>query len=188
MAKLKTKNVHAASHVVRTTFDGLPIVDAKADFTLVVRTKDVSAAQGYEKDAANCILAKACASQVGASKVAFFRRTAYLDLPDNKGKRMVVRYKLDDDAAAIVAAFDRGKSVQGEVSVTLKAPKPSESLDRVAESSRRKRANQRKAVLNGTIVRRGPTSGPPRMARISSLDVRNGTGLVHNTLKQPSNP
>lgn len=183
MAK-KRLAVTCASHVLSRTFSGLPIVDAKADFTLVVRTKDVQAAKGHEKDAANCVLAKACAQQVGASIVAFFRRTAYLELPDKNGKRRVVRYKLDDDAAAIVAAFDRGKTVQGEVMVTLKAPKTSQTLDKVLERSRRKRAAQRKAILNGTFTERGAIKGPIRKAQIVNLDVRNGTGLVHNTIKK----
>ena len=109
--------IQGASEVRRTAFNGLPIVDAKADFTVLVRTRNVRAAKGHEKDAANCILAKACADQLGASLVAFFRTTAYLELPDSSGNRRVVRYKLDDDAAAIVAAFDRGEasSVRGEV-------------------------------------------------------------------------
>lgn len=184
MAKPKKTSCVAASHVVRETFDGMPIVDAEADFTLMIVTDDIVAAAGHEKDATNCILAKACARQVGASRVAFFRRTAYLDLPNSRGERRLVRYKLDDDAAAIVAAFDRGKFVRGQVTVTLKAPLPSQRLDRVLQKSRRRREVVRKSLLNGTILK---TKKNPSLAahktNVMDIDVRNGTGLVHNVIK-----
>lgn len=181
----KRYGAECANAVLLRTFNGIPIVDAKADFTLMVRTSSVKAAEGQEKDAANCILAKACREQVGASIVAFFRRVAYLELPDSRGRKRVVRYKLDDDAAAIVAAFDRGKSVRGEVMVTLKAPRKSESLDAVRKKSRDLRERHRAAILNGIIIEKGSKSGPsPHKAKVLNLDVRNGQGLVHNSIKK----
>ena len=190
MAKRKVANrktplaMEGAKRVRRETFGGLPIVDAKTDFTLVVRTRDVTAAKGHEKDASNCILAKACAQQVGASVVAFFRRTAYLELPDAKGVRRVVRYRLDDDARAIVSAFDRGKSVKGEVTVTLKAPTASQSLDSLREKSRQKRAGVQKAVLSGRIYDPKMQARYHEKPAIAGVDVRSGTGRVHNAVKK----
>jgi hypothetical protein len=187
MAKVKAKKrqwaIGGAGEVRRTTFGGIPIVDAVADFSLVVRTQDVNAAKGSEKDATNCVLAKACAQQVGASLVAFFRRTAYLELPDAKGNKRVVRYMLDNDAAAIVAAFDRGKSVRGEVMVTLKAPRPGQTLDKVRERSVRAHA-RRAAIVKGEIL---PSQNQGRFhmkPTIADMDVRSGIGLVHNIVKK----
>lgn len=186
MARKKRRlAIQGAGEVRRETFNGLPIVDAEADFTLVVRTDDITAAKGNEKDASNCILAKACARQVGASIVAFFRTVAYLELPDSEGNRRVVRYMLDNDAAAIVAAFDRRKSVRGEVMVTLKAPRESERLDTIRESTRKSKEKKRKAVLSGEIVETNKKQARfHKKPSVSDMDIRNGSGLVHNTLKK----
>lgn len=190
MAKKRRKRrrqlaIEGAHEVRRKTFDGLPIVDAKADFTLIIRTDDVKAAKGSEKDPTNCILAKACAQQVGASIVAFFRHAAYLDLPDAKGKRRVVRYLLDDDAAATVAAFDRRRSVKGEVTVTLKAPPPSQTLDALRKRNRTHRKKKRQSVLKGEVIESNKSQARfSKKPNIRDMDVRNGTGLVHNVVKK----
>ncbi len=175
--------INDASSVIRRTFGGLPMVDAKADFTLMIRTSNVKSAAGHEKDASNCILAKACQQQIGASIVAFFRQVAYLELPDSRGNSRVVRYMLDADTSAIVAAFDRGKAVKGEVTVTLRAPKRSQRLDVVLSQSRKNKARKREALLKGIILE-GPKFGPTRnRARVMDMDVRNGTGLVQSIKK-----
>jgi hypothetical protein len=181
----KSSAMNAAQKVIRETFEGLPIEDAVADFSLLVKTSDITAAKGQEKDFSNCILAKACARQVNATKVAFMRQVAYLELPDAKGKKRLVRYMLDKDAAAIVAAFDRGKAVKGEVLVTLKAPTPSQTLDVLREKFRRNAAKHRQAIIQGKILDKDMDRvryvAKPRVKR---LDVRNGTGMVHNILKK----
>lgn len=171
---------HGAAEVRRSTFDGMPIVDAEADFTLLVRTEDVDAAKGNERDASNCILAKACASQVGASRVAFFRSIAYLDLPNAKGERRLVRFVLDKDASAIVRAFDRGKSVKGEVSVTLRAPTSSTTLDAIMEKAKRDRQKKRQALLVGKLEGDGTKARFHKRPSMADMDVRVGSGLVHN--------
>lgn len=176
---------HGAREIRRTTFDGMPIVDSTADMTLVVSTKDVEAAKGSERDPGNCILAKACQEKVGASRVAFFRSIAYLDLPDAKGRRRLVRFMLDKDASAVVRAFDRGSSVKGEMSVTLRAPTPSTTLDSVRERAIRDRARKRQALLMGKIAGDSSKARFYKKPNIADLDVRSGTGLVHNTLKKP---
>jgi hypothetical protein len=185
MSKSKKLAMNNAHEVLRTTFNGLPIVDADADFSLIIRNTEVKAAKGMEKDAANCILAKACAKQVGASVVAFLRETAYLELPDAKGNKRVVRYKLDADAAAIVAAFDRGKSVQGEVMVKLKAPTASRTLDYIRANSRRTKERRNQAAIRGEIIEKDMSHARYHNKRsVKDMDVRNGTGLIHNMIKR----
>jgi hypothetical protein len=172
---------HGAAEVRRTTFGGLPIVDADADFTLVVRDADVKAAQGSRLDFSNCVLAKACRRQVGASVVAFFRTIAYVDLPDHKGKRNVVRFYLDNDAAAIVKAFDRGKAVAGEVTVKLLAPRPSNRLEAVRQHNKERRERQSQALLKGEIYGNPAQARFARKPRVADMDIRNGSGKVQMT-------
>lgn len=174
--------IQAAGRVLRKTFDGMPIVDAKRDFTLSVNGKDIKA--GKRKDPGNCALANACREQVHASKVVFFRKTAYMDLPDSKGVRTVYRFLLGKEAVAFVRQFDRGEKVNGDVTVTLKAPPPSNTLDSNRAESRQRREKARKALLRGELA--GTTGNKATFARkprVSDIDVRNGTGLVHNIVK-----
>ena len=189
MAETKRRQLAfaGAREVRRETFDGLPIIDAKADFTVVLRDSDIRAAKGNRKDAANCVLAKACARQVGASRVAFFRQVAYLDLPDAEGNRNVVRFFLDDDAAAIVRAFDRGRSVKGEVSVTLKAPTTSRRLDHLYQLGKERRERRRKALIKGELLDADMTRKRlHRQPRVADMDVRNGTGMFQIAVVKPS--
>jgi hypothetical protein len=185
MAKASKKlAMTAVQQVLRKTFDGMPIVDANADFTLVVRTADIKGAK--RKDFSKCILARACARQVGATKVAFMRMFAYLELPDPKGKKRLVRFLLDKDAAAIVAAFDRGKSVRGEVTVTLRAPHPSQTLEAGRQNSKLRAERQRQALLKGEVIEKNMSNARyASKAKFNRLFVRNGTGMVHNIVKAP---
>ncbi len=183
MAKKRMIAIQAAALIRRKTFDGMPIVDAKKDFTLVVPNGSVKT--GTRKDPANCALANACREQVHASKVVFFRKTAYMDLPDPKGIRTVYRFLLGKDAVEFIKRFDRGETVKGNVTVTLKAPNPSRTLDANRKESRQRREKGRKALLRGELA--GTTGNKAtfaKKARISHIDVRNGTGLVHNVLKK----
>lgn len=185
MTKRKHGNaVTAAQKVIRETFDGIPIEDAKVNFSLIVRADDIKAAKGHEKDFFNCVLAKACARQVGSRKAAFMKSCAYVEMPDAKGRKRLVRYKLDKEAAAIVDAFDRGKEVRGEVMVTLKAPTASHTLDAVHRRYTKLKKAKRQAILRGQIVAPNKSkSRRPSKASVRRMDVRNGTGMVQHVLK-----
>lgn len=187
-AKRKGRSLafHKAAEVRRINFDGLPIVDAEADFLVQVRSSDIVAAKGNAKDPANCALAKACARQWGASTVAFFRRTAYIDLPDPNGKRSVHRFILSPEAAAVVSAFDRGKAVKGEVTVRLNAPTPSQKLDSIRKVSQGSKARRRQALLKGEIFGDLTKARFATNPRIADLDVRNGSGRVQNRVVKAS--
>jgi hypothetical protein len=179
MARAKRFGAEAASAVRRRTFDGKPIVDAEHNFSLIIRESAVRAARDKQKDAGHCVIAEACRDQVGEDiTVAIFRRVAYVELPNAKGKREVRRFILDPAAASIVAAFDRGRHVRTDVVVTLKAPRDGQRLDAVLARSRRNRENHRIAVINGTISERGGSSH-----RVNVMDIRHGAGLVHNSVK-----
>lgn len=169
------------SKAIRRTFEGLSIVDAVTDMALVVRKQDVAAARGSQKDASNCVIAKACRSKLGSSKVVIFRRVAYIELPDADGTRLVKRFFLSDEAAAIVRAFDRGKKVQGEVTVTLKAPNKSNTLD----ECRKRSIRRRRAIMSGEVEQFSTETTFPR-PRKADLDIRNGSGQVQNTLVKAS--
>lgn len=188
-AKRKAKRfaaVGGAGKVIRREFKGLPMVDAKADFSLVLRTADIHAAKGHAKDPENCALAKACARQLHSSKVVFFRSVAYVDMPDEKGVRSVIRFILPDNTSAIIRAFDKGESVKGEVMVALKAPSDSCTLDAALKryrNSQKLRAARRAAMLRGEITGGDTGVGIFKKPRVADIDVRNGSGMVHNTVK-----
>lgn len=173
--------VKGAENVRRETFDGLPIVDAEADMIVVVRNEDIKRARGNEKDAEKCALAKACARDFGSTKAAFFRTVAYIELPDENGNRRVVRFILGRAAAEIVRAFDRRKSIKGEVAVRLKAPSRGRKLDYVRDKQKANTKRKREAILKGKVIDVTPQA--PRFAKkpnVSDIDVRNGSGLVQN--------
>jgi hypothetical protein len=177
---------YGASKVRRETFDGMPIEDADADMFVRVSDQDIRLAEskGAQRDPANCALAQACASQLGSSRVAFFRRTAYVDLPDAKGNRRVVRFMLDAPAAAIVEAFDKGQSVRGEVVVTMRKPCNSMTLDhlRAKDAARRER---RSAIIRGEIAGKPHNVRYHKRPTMADMDVRHGGGRVHNSVKKP---
>lgn len=171
--------IEGVKEVIRTTFDGLPIKDGDSKLLLTVHTEDVDTATGGQKDAMNCILAKACQRQMHSATVAFFRTVAYIEHADAQGQRGVYRYMLSPEARAIIEAFDRGKRVKGEVCIELLPPPPSHSLD---GARARSKSNYRKALLTGHI-KRDSNSRQFAGSLTTKLDIRNGTGLVKSIYK-----
>lgn len=180
--KKKTKStIEGVSEIIRTTFEGLPIQDGTSSLLLTVHTEDVAKAKGKEKDAMNCILAQACQRQMHSAKVAFFRTVAYIEHADAKGQRGVYRYRLSPEARAIVAAFDGGKTVKGEVCIELLPPTPSTSLD---ATRARSKESYRKALLQGYIKDLSQARQDAGSV-VSKLDIRNGTGMVKSIVHKP---
>ncbi len=179
--KKSKSTIEGVSEIIRTTFDGVPIKDGDSRLLLTVHTEDVDRAMGNEKDATNCILAKACQRQMHSAKVAFFRTVAYIEHADAKGERGVFRYCLSREARFIIEAFDRGKTIKGEVCIELLPPTPSVSLD---GARARNKAAHRKALIEGHIK---DVSRSRKSAHniVTKLDIRNGTGLVKSILRNP---
>lgn len=183
MAKKKLQAVLGVMQAVRREFEGMSVEDAKTDLPIVVNSEEVRAAAGNEKDPENCVLAKACRQQLRSRKVLFFRSVAYVHHPGKDGVDRVYRYMIGDAARAIIAAFDRGQEVAGNVLVRLMAPKPSESLDGIRTRWKR---NQKKktAKIVGTLTKNNYKGSPFKKGIPKDITIRSGTGMVHMVLKK----
>lgn len=179
----KKKNKQAFTGVLQTLareFNGMPVVDAKADLKLVVNSEEVASAIGNEKDPENCILALACRRQLRSSKLLFFKSVAYVHHPGDDGVDRVYRYKIGKAARDIIQAFDRKKKVSGNVTVTLQAPGPGHTLDyqnSVQRNWREKQRKSRKASIVGRVV--GGGNRPFKKGRVKDITVRDGSGMAH---------
>lgn len=187
MAKKKQRRVAAvggAAEDVKREFDGLPVVDSVADLQIVVNEEEIAAAEGFEKDPENCVLAKACSRQLRSNKILFFRSVAYVEHPGTDGVRRVYRYLVGDAARKIIEAFDSGREVRGNVTVVLRAPVESLTLESLRKKSQRtaKQRNERrkKARMIGTLVSdKSNGVGIYKKPKSKDISVRSGTGMVH---------
>lgn len=129
------------------------------------------------QDPANCFFAKACQRLFDSTAVVFFRTVAYVDLPNNRGKRRLVRFALPAETRASIVRFD----TTGEIApggYELLPPMPTQTLERKAASARN---FARKAVISGV---RKARRQPKIVAATGSGEIRNGIGMVHFTKKE----
>lgn len=154
-------------------FGGLPLVEAKSDLCIVLSDEDIK--KGKKKDPAQCAIAHFGRRVYHAKKVAFFRSTAYIDLPDENGVRRVVRFMLSKPAKDFIKAFDKNEAVKSGVGLVLKAPSQSETLDAKLER-RKKHMNYKHPRKPMTTIKKKIKKKPV------AIDVRNGSG-VFQTIK-----
>jgi len=181
------KTIHAvrSKHIQADTgrfWDGVEIREAETPLRVMALPVDVDGAK--RKDWGNCVFAKACKRLFGSTRVAFFRRTAYVQLKDETGKDYVERYSMPDAMRAQIETFDKtGKMPPG--GFVLRPVLPSERLPTKAQRERESKARKKskgKAVISGT-KRENKKSAPLH------LDWRTGTGKVHfNSTKEPVIP
>lgn len=180
MAKKKNKQaLVGVMQALKREFGGMQVVDANADLRLVVNSAEVMAAAGHEKDPENCVLAMACRRQLRSSNLLFFKSVAYVAHPDEDGVERVHRYKIGKAAGDIITCFDRGKEVKGNVTVTLRAPGPGDTLDYQRFVNRKWREDQRRSA---SIVGKATGVGgsrPFKRGRKKDITVRDGSGMVH---------
>ena len=108
----------------------------------------------------------------------FFRTVAYVDLPNEKNERIVMRFWVPQASRALIEAFDKtGEAPAG--GFKLVPPRGSKALEakRLRGAIDRPKARERrKAVIAGEIEgvpQRGKKYDPLTLA-----GVRNGTGMV----------
>lgn len=181
MAKRKRKQMMAVlgvAQAVKREFEGIPVVDAEADLSVVLNTAEIEAAKGNEKDPENCVLAKACRQQLRSTKVLFFRSVAYVHHPGEDGVFRVYRYKVRNATRAIIEAFDRKQKVAGNVLVKLEAPRRSDSLEYLRSKGKKHRSERKqRAALVGKATCGG--ARPFKRTTAKDISVRSGTGMVH---------
>lgn len=121
----------------------LPIVEAKHDVRVVLAPEDGRNAK--RGDGENCLLAQACRRSFGSTKVVFFRRVAYVELPDARGNPRIERFMLSEDAHNAIREFDQTGKIAERASFNLKAPGASQRL----ESQRKWQAKYERDLREG---------------------------------------
>jgi hypothetical protein len=171
-------------------YGNLPIEDAIANLLITVAEPDKIGA--VMRDPENCVLAKTCKRLFGSSKVVFFKRFSYVDLPNEEGTRTIYRF---ENTTKIQAALVRYEDKSGDGgfdagTYILKAPSPANRLDRSLKYSRDRRAKpgekkkralrqkHRKARIKAVIKATGKS--PVKTINKAGPEgvIRNGSGLV----------
>jgi hypothetical protein len=166
---------------IKRHWGDVEVIDARKDLRVFIQPEDVKSAT--VKDPGCCVFAQACKRQFAATKVLFWRRVAYVELPGPDGKRRVERFALSSEMRDLIENFDKGNKVQEVAGFELKRPVPSETFEGKSARNKKQAARKRKALLNGTSTRpkrgiqgEGKYSKP---AIVVDLEVRNGKGQVH---------
>lgn len=172
----------SAQHIRRTWGD-LPVVDAEKDLRVFIAPEDV--AKATKKDPGYCVFAQACRRQFHATKVLFFRRVAYVELPTESGERRVERFIMGDGMRPLIESFDRGQGVIPKAGFLLRAPGPAHRFEAKKAKSKRDRETTLRRKLEGRstpsrgISKEGGKAGNSPIW--VDLSVRNGSGAVHFT-------
>lgn len=170
MAKAKAKTTPSRHKEVHRFFRGLPVVDAEDTLRIVVSRQDIKSATRLDPN--NCVFAQACRRLFNSHAVLFLRRTAYVELPNEKGIRQVNRYVISGDTAAKIAHFDKtGEAAEG--GFLLLPPSPSKTM----QAHKAYNVKYRQDVYYG---RRTPKPHGPLKARKSRtmFGVRDGRGKL----------
>lgn len=178
----KRKMVDRAAQAIKRTWGDVTVTDAKENLRVFIRPSDVKKAK--RKDPARCAFANACKRTFGSSKVLFFRRVAYVELKDQKGKRHVERFILSDGMRELIESFDQGKPIIPDAGFLLKRPCPAKTLEAERKYQRERQFRKRMAKLVGKLDEKTP---PPRKPKplLKDFEVRSGTGSVH-FVKKPA--
>jgi len=131
--------------------NGLPVVDAKKNITLVISPEQVQRANVKKPD--SCAIAQSCLALKGVKEARIHLSRAYIRTNDHNWQRFVVPAA----ARSEIVAFDRGgKFSPGEY--TLSAPPPSYKLGADARRGRKTgpKKTKRKKYHVITDVRMGP--------------------------------
>jgi hypothetical protein len=172
---------------IKRHWGDLEVIDARKDLRVFIQPEDVRSAT--VKDPGCCVFAQACKRQFAASKVLFWRRVAYVELPGPDGKRRVERFILSREMRDLIENFDRGNPVADVAGFELKKPPPAETLAGKICKNRVWKEKRRKALLKGTALgSRRSTPGAKKgsqgdgkyskPALVVDLEVRDGKGRV----------
>lgn len=155
--------------VVGRFFHGLPVVDATEPLRIVVNKTDLRKAKPLDPN--NCVFAQACRRLFESHAVLILRRTAYVELPDSKGKRKVNRFIISDDVRDRIVRFDKtGKANEG--GFIFNAPAESQRMDAKQSYG----SKYRKAISSGK--HRISHTKPNKKHARAMLGVRDGRGKL----------
>ena len=165
-----TKAKGGRQAVVGRFFRGLPVVDADEPLRIILNNADIKNARKLDPN--NCAFAQACRRLFDSHAVLFLRRTAYVELPDSKGKRKVNRFIISPEMASRIAEFDKtGKCDEG--GFILNPPNASKKLGLAAAYERKRRA----AIASGDLKPKRRNKPNKKYAK-AMLGVRDGRGKL----------
>lgn len=152
-------------------FEGMPVEEAKADLLVIPTKRDIKGA--VRADPRNCALSRACNRLYGSRAAIVFKRVAYIDLINEDGDRVVMRFKIRGKVWDAIVHFDE----TGEFPMNgfvFRRPTKSETLAAMSEYNKARN----EAIIQGTNVQKGRHK-TPRGNSVSLEGVRDGTGQVH---------
>jgi hypothetical protein len=154
---------------VHRFFRGLPVVDATEPLRVVVNKTDIRTAKRLDPN--NCVFAQACRRLFNSHAVLFLRRTAYVELPDSRGRRVVNRFKITPTVFDRIVKFDKtGEADEG--GFLLKPPVPSQRIEAHAAYAKR----YRRELYEGK--RTVKATRPNKRYQKGMLGVRDGRGKL----------
>lgn len=161
---------------IKRIYKGMPVKDAKANLTVVVLAQDVS--KGTRKDPSCCAFAQACKRLFNGDAI-FYKKIAYVELPDADGERYVHRFSLPLSATKLIMEYDRTGKFPAGVGINLLSPRKEGTLDALRRYHhtyhKERNAIKRYKNKNGIKARKYTAKTP----RLFDTSVRNGTGSMH---------
>lgn len=166
----KRKKLNSRQAIVGRYFRGLPVVDADEPLRIIVNKSDIAKARRLDPN--NCVFAQACRRLYNSSAVLVLRRTAYVELPDDNGRRSVHRFIISTETSEKIAAFDKtGEAPEG--GFIFNPPSPFKRMD----AERVYAAKRKRAIKAGTHKVKHRPGGKSKLSR-TMLGVRDGRGKL----------
>lgn len=157
--------------VVGRYFRGLPVVDATDSLRVVVIKQDIRGAKRLDPN--NCVFAQACRRLFDSHAVLILRSTAYVELPDDQGNRVVNRFIISNETRDKIAVFDKtGEAPEG--GFVFNAPVRSQRMDSKAKYHK----EYARDIRNGDRSQPVPRGLKHKRMQKTMLGVRDGRGKL----------
>ncbi len=157
--------------IVGRYFRGLPVIDAEEPLRIIVNKSDISKARRLDPN--NCVFAVACRRLFDSHAVLVLRKTAYVELPDERGRRVVNRFCIATSTSERIAEFDKtGEAPEG--GFIFNAPPDSKKMD----AERTYGAKRKQAIRAGTHKVKSRAGGKSSKVVRTMLGVRDGRGKL----------
>lgn len=167
MAKAKRNRGRQA--IVGRYFRGLPVIEAAEPLRIIVNSVDKGKSKRLDPN--NCVFAQACKRLFNSHAVLFLRTTAYVELPDSKGRRTVNRFKIPVETRNAIVTFDKtGEAPEGGFIIVP----PTKCNTMSAHTAYSKRYQEELRTGKRKITRRYK----PSRVRATLANVRDGRGKL----------
>lgn len=159
---MSRKAMNDVIQYVRDVFGvDVEIVDAKAPISLVPLAIDLEGAD--PKTPNNCFLVHTARRMFGAKAAVFWKKSAYIDMPDGRGKRVVRRWISSKSITDTVAKIDRGETWIEGSHITLFAP----TYNNRRDVRRRKHRAYRRSPIGQAVMQFHAAQRTARLAEVS---------------------